>query len=230
MLKIAVKVNIGKHDIYRKDEYKNSGWDFITFTDLNEDEYRKWSGDNQSEVISIDKVFFPPIENICNKKKSSYLGIESLKVLDDVCGVDYDMSIWLSGDTCLIGDLDDFVNRAHKKSVSAPIHTDCRNALDDASKILSYKKDMEANIVDSLKAMRDAGLYLNGNGYHETCGLIRSRNEYSELLSDLWAQAYLAMPTVRDQLVLPYARWAASFFGDSEFHGYDKTLMNGTFK
>lgn len=228
MLKVAIKVNIGKHDVYRKDEYKNSGWDFITFTDLKEDEYREWSGDNTSEVIRVEDIFFP-VKNLSDKKKSSYLGINSQRILSDICGVEYDMSIWLSGNSCLIGDLDDFVNKAHKKEVSAPIHTDCRNALDDSSKIISYKKDSQANIVHSLKTMRDYGFAFE-NGYHETCGLIQSKTNYAVELAEVWSAEYLLMPTVRDQLVFPFARKIVSESIGCSFYGYDKKLMNGVFK
>jgi hypothetical protein len=228
MLKVAVKVNIGKHDSYREDEYKNSGWDFITFTDLKEDDYRSWSGDKTSEVLQIQDIFFP-VKNLSNKKKSGYLGINSLNVLSDIYGVEYDMAIWLSGNSCLIGDLDDFVNQAHKKEVSAPIHTDCRNAIDDASKIISYKKDSEANIVHSLKIMTDFGFKYE-NGYHETCGLIQSRTEYAHKLAEIWSSEYLLMPTVRDQLVFPFARKIVSESMGCSFYGYDKKLMNGVFK
>ena len=70
MLKAAICVNIGKHDVYRKDDYENSDWDFITFTDLSQDEYRKWSGDNETTAITINDFMFPKKE-LCNKKKSS---------------------------------------------------------------------------------------------------------------------------------------------------------------
>ena len=229
MLKAAVKVNIGKHDVFRADEYANNDWDFITFTDMIESEYRKWSGDKKSHVVEVQDYFFPQ-KNLSNKKKSSYLGISSLNVLSDICGIEYDLSVWLSGDACLIGNLDDFVNQSHKGEVSAPIHTDCRNAIDDVSKIISYKKDSEANLVHTLNYMRDNG-FTYTNGYHETFGLIKSRTKYALELEEIWASEYLLLPTVRDQVVLPFARQIAEEKNPySIFHGYDKKLMSGVFK
>lgn len=230
MLKAIVRINIGKHDVYRKDEYTNNDWDSITFTDLEQDEYRKWSGDKETSTITINDYMFPS-KNLSNKRKSSYLGITALATLKDVISVDYDLVIWVAGDACIIGNVNEFVDNVHKGNVSAPTHPECLNALDDAVKILNYNKDSFANVTATLKHFQEEG-FLQNNGYHETSGLIKSNTRYARDLEAIWASEYLNSPTHRDQLVLPFARWVASEgnANDNRFNSYSKKSLNGYFK
>tara|TARA_R110000751_G_scaffold42949_5_gene99363 strand:- start:571 stop:1263 length:693 start_codon:yes stop_codon:yes gene_type:complete len=230
MLKAIVRVNIGKHDTYRKDEYSNSDWEKITFTDLAEREYRKWSGDKETSTITINDYMFPE-KNLSNKRKSSFLGITALTAIKDLASVDYDLVVWLAGDACIIGDMNEFVDKVHKGDVSAPVHPDCINASEDGQKIINYNKDSYASIVKTLKHYKYAGFSQN-NGYHETSGLIKSNTQYSRDLESVWAAEYLNASTHRDQLVLPFARWVCSDdeANDGRFNGYSKKEQNGYLK
>ena len=229
MLKAIVRINIGKHDPYRKDDYFNNDWDSIVFTDLKEDNYRSWSGDKSNEVITVEDFMFP--KKLSNKRKSSLIGIASLSFLKALTSVDYDLVMWVAGDACIIGNMNEFVDNVHKGNVSAPLHPECLNASDDAVKIINYDKDSFANVTATLKHFDKEG-FLQNNGYHETSGLIKSNTQYARDLEAIWASEYLNSATHRDQLVLPFARWIASEgnANDNNFNSYSKKSLNGYFK
>lgn len=229
MLKAIVRVNIGKHDKYRKDQFANPDWDSITFTDLSAPEYREWSGDRETEVVTINDYMFP-VKNLTDKKKSSFLGITALGTLREVTSVDYDLVMWVAGDACVTGNLNDFVNTVHKGNVSAPTHPDCENASEDAVKVINYNKDTYANVTATLKNFSDAGFFQK-NGYHETNAMIKSNTAYARELERVWSTEYLWSATERDQMVLPFSRWilAEEQDLDNRFNSFSKKELNGYF-
>lgn len=229
MLKAIVRINIGKHDVVRPDEYPNNDWEKITFTDLSEQEYRKWSNDKSSEVITIDNDFYP--KNLSNKKKSSFLGITALNSLYVSTSVDFDLVLWIAGDACIIGDMNDFTNMVHKGEVSSPKHPSCDSAIEDAEKILAYEKDSFANLTSTLVNFSNKG-FKHNNGYHETSGLIKSNTEYARTLETIWASEYLNGNSVRDQIYLPFSRHICDkeLKTKNAFYSYEKKSLTGYFK
>lgn len=228
MLKALLRINIGKHDTYRKDKYLNPSWDILTITDMEESEYRAWSGDNETTVLTVADTHFPN-GKMTDKEKSSYLGITSLTSLEQLTGIDYDLTLCLSGNGCIEGSLDDFVNKTHKGEVSAVIHAECENPLQDAVKIIKFNKDTLRNVKATIRYFNFFN-FSEFDGYHETSGMIKSKTAYAKILEKIWATEYLSTPSGRDQMTLPFARWlVSSGKKDKRFVGYEKTEMNGYF-
>jgi hypothetical protein len=145
--------------------------------------------------------------------------------------VDFDLVLWVSGDACIIGDINEFVNEVHQGEVSAPSHPMCNSAVEDAERILSYEKDSFANLTSTLKYFAEKG-FQHSNGYHETSGIIKSNTEYARSLETIWAQEYIKGDSVRDQIYLPYSRYVCDkeLKTQKGFHSYTKKSLNGYFK
>lgn len=178
-MKVVIYTGVSnKYDKLKAPDCKQTGIDYICFTDDLNIESKGWELRHIPNLERIDKV---------------------VKIMPHIFLHDYDVSIWVDASMCIKKPIVKLLDYVKDKNIAIPLHPRRRKLKEEFEICIKAKK---ADPDELLKQKRAYSKFLKENVYQ--CGvMVRRHNELDVLrtMEDWWME--LQMFTFRDQLSFP---------------------------
>lgn len=203
MKKAIVTCVMGGYDVLYEPIFTTPDWDFIAVID-NETKFQeginpatsKWKCFTDREVLAIEDMFLSPVKK--QRKIKTLLGVDYF--------TEYDTIIWKDGNMVVSCDLDNFLERHHKGSLSFLFHQDRNCTYEEAKAVVELKKDTFERVNKLMEFYHKEGLPKNK-------GMVQTGIMVKQNLSDkeknamrLWWEI-IKKYSHRDQLSVVYSMW-----------------------
>jgi len=209
--KVVYTCITGGYDALIEPTYITEDFDYVCFTD---------NSSLKSDVWDI-KPLPKETESLSQVKKQRYVKINAHKLLND-----YDISIWVDGNVELKGDLNDFINKTLKDdcSIYVPQHPQRDCIYDEASAVISMRKDTSNNVNKQIDRYKEEG-FPEKYGLLQSNIILRKHNNADcvKLMEDWFKE--LKDGSHRDQLSFNYVSWKNQ---DVKITYMDKKICNSS--
>lgn len=199
----------GQYDVLMEPKVLSDGYDYVCFTDQN----------FTSDVWEIRPI---PQElmSLTQVKRQRAIKILAHKYLPE-----YEFSVWIDGNTDILGDLNEYVSmRCGKEGTSIYVGTHPNRSCiyREAEVCIKMKKDTPENIKKQTNRYREEGFPAN-YGLPQTCILLRYHNDINciKFMEGWWKE--VEEGSHRDQLSFSYVMWKNK---DVNVEMLPKTLFN----
>ncbi len=168
--------------------------DYICFTDQ----------DIKSDTWKVKKI--PEFLNYLEQTKRA----RCLKILPHLFLETYDFSIWIDGNIQVIGEINELVEKNKNHYFSIPKHPDRTCVYEEASAIISLKKDVIDNVKSQVEKYKELG-YPENHGLVQSNVIIREHNnkECIRINEGWWSE--LLFKSKRDQLSFNFSIWQKDY-------------------
>lgn len=193
--KIAVYSCItGGYDNIIEPFFSIDGVDYIMFTD--------------NKKISTDKWQIVPIPKDIAKLKNNLLINRYIKMHPNIVGTQYDYSLYIDGNICVVSNIRNMINAINPKTgfaLHGHISRDC--IYDEIQVCKNMKKGNIEKLIEQANRYQTAGFPRHYGLLEATVILTDLHNPIALDLQNKWWHEFLNSESRRDQIALPYILW-----------------------